>query len=158
LEAGGWKAQAEQLNDFGAAYHRMQTCFEDRYGLYVQELKAVEQCLVEARARTRVHAAMVQLISQKQLGGCHYWMGLPGFNTHPCPDVLPDPPHFTMAKDLECYACFWYVSDCLLSSCGFTIQIGIDWIAGYHSGTPVLYCSAAFASSDGGLSMDRTEL
>jgi hypothetical protein len=50
------------------------------------------------------------------------------------------------------------MSDCLLSSCGFTIQIGIDWIAGYHSGTPVLYCSAAFASSDGGLSMDRTEL
>ena len=42
--------------------------------------------------------------------------------------------------------------------CGFTIQIGIDWIAGYHSGTPVLYCLAAFASSDGGLSMDRTEL
>jgi hypothetical protein len=33
-EAGGWKAQAQQLNDFGAAYHRMQTRFEDGYGLY----------------------------------------------------------------------------------------------------------------------------
>jgi hypothetical protein len=57
-----------------------------------------------------------------------------------------------------CYAWFWYVSDCLLFRCGFTIQIGIDWIAGYHSGTPVLYCSVAFASSDGGLSMDWMEL
>jgi hypothetical protein len=37
--------------------------------------------------------------------------------------------------EVRCYACFWYVSDCLLSSCGFTIRIGI---AGYHSGTPVL--------------------
>jgi hypothetical protein len=100
-EAGGWKAQAEQLNDFGAAYHRMQTRFEDGYGLYTQELKAVEQRLVETRARTRVHTAMVQLISQRQLGGRHYWMGLPGFDTHPCPDILPDPPRFTMVKDLE---------------------------------------------------------
>src|ERR1700730_14349746 len=58
----------------------------------------------------------------------------------------------------RCYACFWYVSDCLLSSCGFTIRIGIDWIAGYHSGTPILYCSVAFITSDGGLSMDWTEL
>jgi hypothetical protein len=56
---------------------------------------------------------------------------------------------------VQCYACFWYVSDCLISSCGFTIRIGI---AGYHSGTPVLYCSVAFTSSDGGLSMDWTEL
>jgi hypothetical protein len=63
-----------------------------------------------------------------------------------------------LAGGLSCYVCFWYISGCLLSSCGFTVRIGTDWIAGYHSGTPVLYCSAAFASSDGGLSMDRTEL
>src|ERR1700730_6927145 len=67
----------------------------------MQELKAVEQRLVETRARTRVHAAMVQLISQRQLGGHHCWMGLPGFDTHPCPNILPDPPRFTMVKDLE---------------------------------------------------------
>jgi hypothetical protein len=52
----------------------------------------------------------------------------------------------------------WYVSECLIRSYGFTVRIGIDWIAGYHSGTPVLYCSVAFTSSDGGLSMDWTEL
>src|SRR3984893_12489818 len=68
----------------------------------------------------------------------------------PCPSPAQPP--------APCYACFWYVSDCLLLRCGFTIRIGIDWIAGYHSGTPVLYCSVAFITSDGGLSMDWTEL
>jgi hypothetical protein len=46
---------------------------------------------------------MVQLISQNQLGGCHYWMGLPGLDAHPCPDILPDPPHFTMVKEGQTY-------------------------------------------------------
>jgi hypothetical protein len=71
------------------------------YSTYTMELKAVEERLVVARARTRVHAAMVQLISQGQLGGRHYWMGLPGLNAHPCPQILPEPPRFIMAKDLE---------------------------------------------------------
>jgi hypothetical protein len=28
-------------------------------------------------------------------------MGLPGLDTHPCPQILPEPPCFIMAKDLE---------------------------------------------------------
>ena len=79
----------------------MQETFMGGYSAYTMELKAVEQRLVEARARTRVHAAMVQLISQGQLRGRHYWMGLPGLDTHPCPQILPEPPRFVMAKDLE---------------------------------------------------------
>ena len=27
-------------------------------------------------------------------------MGLPGFDTHPCPDILPEPLHFTITKEL----------------------------------------------------------
>ena len=84
-EAAGWKARADQLNKFGAAYHCMQETFMGGYSAYTTELKAVEERLVAARARTRVHVAMVQLISQGQLGGRHYWMGLPGLDAHPCP-------------------------------------------------------------------------
>ena len=99
-EAAEWKACADQLNEFGAAYHCMQETFMGGYSAYTTELKAVEEHLVAARARTRVHAAMVQLISQGQLGGRHYWMGLPGLDTHPCPQILSEPPRFVMAKDL----------------------------------------------------------
>jgi hypothetical protein len=28
-------------------------------------------------------------------------MGLPGLDAHPCPQILPEPPCFVMAKDLE---------------------------------------------------------
>jgi hypothetical protein len=100
-EVPHWKAWAAQLNCFGEAYHKMQKDFQEGYELYSQDLKEVEQWLVVARARTRVHVAMVQLISQQQLGGRHYWMGLPGLNAHPCPEILPEPPHFIMTKDLE---------------------------------------------------------
>ena len=100
-EAAGWKAHTDQLNKFGVAYHRMQETFMGGYSAYTMELKAVEEHLVAARARTRVHAAMVQLISQGQLGGRHCWMGLPGLDAHPCPQILPEPPCFIMAKDLE---------------------------------------------------------
>jgi len=100
-EATGWKAQADQLNAFGATYHKMQKKFEGGYAAYTLELKGVEEHLVAARARTRTHAAMVQLITQGQLRGRHYWMGLPGLDTHPCPQILPEPPHFIMVKDLE---------------------------------------------------------
>jgi hypothetical protein len=79
----------------------MQKDFQEWYGLYSRDLKEVEQWLIAARARTRVHAAMVQLISQKQLGGHHYWMGMPGLDAHPCPEVLPEPPCFVMTRDLE---------------------------------------------------------
>jgi hypothetical protein len=82
-------------------YHKMQKDFQEWYGLYSRDLKEVEQWLIAARARTRVHAAMVQLISQKQLGGHHYWMGMPGLDAHPCPEVLPEPPCFVMTRDLE---------------------------------------------------------
>ena len=70
-EAAGWKARTDQLNEFGAVYHHMQETFMGGYSAYTMELKAVEECLVVARARTRtrVHVAMVQLISQGQLGG-----------------------------------------------------------------------------------------
>jgi hypothetical protein len=100
-EVPHWKARAAQLNCFGEAYHKMQKDFQEGYGLYSRELKEVEQRLIAARARTRVHAAMVQLISQKQLGGRHYWMGMPGLDSHPCPEVLPEPPRFVMTRDLE---------------------------------------------------------
>ena len=71
------------------------------YSAYTIEQKAVEEGLVAARARTRVDVAMVQLISQGQLEGQHHCMGLLGLNTHPCPQILLEPPHFIMAKDLE---------------------------------------------------------
>jgi hypothetical protein len=71
-EAAGWKAHTDQLNEFGAAYHHMQETFMGGYGAYTAELKAVEERLVAARARTKVHATMVKLISQGQLGGQHY--------------------------------------------------------------------------------------
>ena len=100
-QVAGWKAHADQLNEFGAAYHHMQETFMGGYSAYTTELKAVEECLVVARARTRVHATMVQLISQGQLRGRHCWMGLPGLDAHPYPQILPEPPHFIMAKDLE---------------------------------------------------------
>jgi hypothetical protein len=45
---------------------------------------------------------------------------------------------------------FWYISDCLIMRCSFTIWIGI---AGYHSGTPCVCCPVILASSDGGLMM-----
>jgi hypothetical protein len=101
LEAVGWMLCADQLNEFGVVYHYTQETFMGGYSAYTMELKAVEEFLMEARARTRVHAAMVKLISQGQLRGHHYWMGLPGLNTHPCPQILPEPPCFVMAKDLE---------------------------------------------------------
>jgi hypothetical protein len=53
----------DQLNKFGAAYHHMQETFMEGYSTYTMELKVVEECLVVARARTRVHVAMVKLIS-----------------------------------------------------------------------------------------------
>ena len=71
-EAAGWKACADQLNKFEAAYHHMLETFMGGYSTYTIELKAVKECLMVARARTRVHVAMVQLISQGQLGGQHY--------------------------------------------------------------------------------------
>lgn len=98
-EAAGWKRRTDQMNHFAAVYHAMQHTFQEEYEAYRQELVHVKQRLVAARARTRVHAAMVQLISQNQLGGRHYWMGLPGLDSHPCPQVLPEPPRFVMAKD-----------------------------------------------------------
>jgi hypothetical protein len=101
LEVPHWKARVAQLNCFGEAYHKMQRDFQDGYGLYSWELKEVEQRLVATKARTRVHAAMVQLISQKQLGGRHYWMRMPGLDAHPCPQILPEPPRFIMTRDLE---------------------------------------------------------
>jgi hypothetical protein len=52
----------------------------------------------------------------------------------------------------------WYVSDCLIMCCGFTIWIGIDWIAGNNSGTPWTCCPVVLASSDGGLLMHWTGL
>jgi hypothetical protein len=58
-EAVGWKARANQLNKFGVAYHRMQETFMRGYSIYTMELKAVEEHLVAARARTRIHVAMV---------------------------------------------------------------------------------------------------
>jgi hypothetical protein len=79
----------------------MQKDFQEGYGLYSRDLKEVEQQLIAARARTRVHAAMVQLISQKQLRGRHYWMGMPELDAHPCPEVLPKPPRFVITRDLE---------------------------------------------------------
>src|SRR6267142_1488364 len=82
-------------------YHQMQKNFEGGYAAYTSELKGIEEHLVAARARTHTHTAMVQLITQGQLGGRHYWMGLPGLDTHPCPQILPEPPHFVMVKDLE---------------------------------------------------------
>ena len=60
-EAAGWKARADQLNEFGAAYHRMQETFMGGYSTYTTELKAVEGRLVAARAISRVHVAMVHV-------------------------------------------------------------------------------------------------
>ena len=40
-EAAHWKAQANTLNYFGEAYHKMQVEFQEGYGGYTQELKAV---------------------------------------------------------------------------------------------------------------------
>jgi hypothetical protein len=62
-EAAGWKAHANQLNKFRAAYHHMQETFMGGYSAYTAELKAVEECLVAARVRTRAHMAIIQLIS-----------------------------------------------------------------------------------------------
>jgi hypothetical protein len=63
-EAAGWKECTDQLNKFGVAFHRMQETFMGGYSAYMAELKAVEERLMAARARTRVHAAMIQLILQ----------------------------------------------------------------------------------------------